>query len=395
MLALWLASPAGLGRSDIAPRIVHPAFSLAELAESTLERSAEAPRLHSILASVEGELVLERYFNGAGPNRSTNIKSASKSVISALVGVAIDRGFIPGVETPIAEYFSYLANSSVDPAKRAITIEDLLTMRSGLESTSGRNYGRWAYSKNWVRFVLDLPLIEPPGRRMNYSTGNTHLLSAILTKATGKSSWDFAQEALAEPLGFRMSSWSRDPQGIYFGGNNMALTPRQMLAFGEMYLAGGRWGDKQVVPREWVEASFQARGRSRRSGQRYGYGWWTREFAGRQVWFAWGYGGQYIFLIPELDLVFVTTSSTEAGEGRRGHRGRIFELFESFLEGLPRTRPSFVLEHGPADVGGTPQRVSGSSEARSSVLGNPPGKSAAALSSASIANDTWRALDSS
>ncbi len=343
LLLLWLASPPALGRSDVAPRFVPPAFSLADLAQTTSERSAELPRLRSVLVSINGEIVLERYFNGAGPNLSTNVKSASKSVISALVGIAIHRGLIPGIETPIKDYFPYLANASVDPAKRDITIEDLLTMRSGLESTSGRNYGRWAYSKNWVRFVLDLPLIDPPGSRMNYSTGNTHLLSAILTKAAGMSARDFAQEALAGPLGFQMSSWSRDPQGIYFGGNNMTMTPRQMLAFGEMYRSGGRWNGSQVVPPEWVDASFQPRGRSRRSGQLYGYGWWMREIAGRRACFAWGYGGQYIFIVPELDLVFVTTSSPDPGDGRREHRGGVFDLFQSFLEGLPKTQPSFVL----------------------------------------------------
>ena len=116
----------------------------------------------------------------------------------------------------------------------------LLTMQSGLESTSNRNYGAWVQSPNWVRHALAKPLVAAPGTQMIYSTGNTHILSAILTKATGKSTWQFAQEALAKPLGFSLSPWMRDPQGIYFGGNEMVMTPRQMLAFGEMYRNGGR-----------------------------------------------------------------------------------------------------------------------------------------------------------
>ena len=199
------------------------------------------PRLHSLLVSWRGDLLLERYYNGARATRLANIKSASKSVISALVGIAIDRKILTGVRQPIGPFFPELGAPS-DAAKRAITLEDLLTMRAGLEGTSNRNYGAWVRSANWVRFVLSRELLEPPGVRMEYSTGNTHLLSAILTKATGKSTWQFAQDTLARPLGFSLAQWTRDPQGIYFGGNEMVMTPRQMLAFGELYRNKGRAG---------------------------------------------------------------------------------------------------------------------------------------------------------
>ena len=113
-------------------------------------------------------------------------------------------------------------------------------MRPGLEGTSNRNYGAWVTSRNWVRHALARPMFAAPGEEMEYSTGNTHLLSAILTQATGKSTWQFANEVLAKPLGFSLAQWPRDPQGIYFGGNDMLMTPRQMLAFGELYLNDGR-----------------------------------------------------------------------------------------------------------------------------------------------------------
>jgi CubicO group peptidase (beta-lactamase class C family) len=166
---------------------------------------------------------------------------------------------------------------------------------------------------------------------MEYSTGNTHLLSAILTQATKTSTWQFAQDALAKPLGFSLPRWPQDPQGIYFGGNDMLLTPRQMLAFGEMYLREGRLDDRQVVSEKWVERSFVPRGVSRISGQRYGYGWWMRELAGRQAYFAWGFGGQYIILVPDLDLVVVTTSASTVAEDRRTHRRTLFELVEDLV----------------------------------------------------------------
>jgi CubicO group peptidase (beta-lactamase class C family) len=264
----------------------------------------------------------------------SNIKSASKSVISALVGVAIERGHIKTVQQPIADYFPELRKDA-DPRKQKITIEDLLAMRSGLESTSFNNYGEWVRSRNWVRYVLDRPLIGDPGGDLEYSTGSTHLLSAILTKATRKSTWQFAQEVLGTPLGITIARWPRDPQGIYFGGNEMLMTPRQMLAFGELYLNNGRAKGRQVVPADWVETSCKGRGRSRfNPDQLYGYGWWLRDFAGEEACFGWGYGGQYILVFRNHGLVIVTTSSTTVSDNRRGHRTAIFELAESILAHL-------------------------------------------------------------
>jgi CubicO group peptidase (beta-lactamase class C family) len=291
--------------------------------------AGDLPRLHSFLVSWRGALLAEHYFNGARGDRPANIKSASKSVISALVGIAIERGLIRGVDEPVISYFPEHVKG--EPRKQRITVEDLLTMRSGLESTSSRNYGAWVLSRNWVQHALARPLITEPGMSMQYSTGNTHLLSAILTRATGGSTRQFAQRALADPLGFALAEWPRDPQGVYFGGNDMLMTPRQMLAFGTLYLERGRAGDRQVVPGTWVEESFIPRARSPRSEQLYGYGWWLRELAGHQVAYAWGYGGQYIFVVPAVDLVVVTTSSTASGEERRSHRVTVMDLVERFV----------------------------------------------------------------
>ena len=203
--------------------------------DPAVKAAAELPRLHSLLVSQRGTVLLERYFNGRRATTPANVKSVSKSIIAALVGIASDRKLL-SLNDPIGKYFPDLT----DAGKRAITVEDLLTMRSGLESTSSRNYGAWVQSSNWIRHALAKPLLAAPGTQMIYSTGNSHLLSAILAKATGKSTLAFAQEALAKPLGFSLSPWMRDPQGIYFGGNEMVMTPRQMLAFGEMYRNGGQ-----------------------------------------------------------------------------------------------------------------------------------------------------------
>jgi CubicO group peptidase (beta-lactamase class C family) len=299
--------------------------------EALRAATAQLPRLQSLLVSRRGSLVFEHYAKGAGPARLANVKSVSKSIISTLVGIAIDRRILESVNQPIARFFPRLTQDR-DPRKARITVEDLLTMRAGLESTSFDNYGVWVRSPNWITYALDRPLVSEPGAAMEYSTGNTHVLSAILTSATKQSTWAFLQERLGRPLGITFSRWRRDPQGIYFGGNDMLMTPRQMVTIGQLYLNRGRVGDRQIVPAAWVDASCTPRGRSRfNPDQTYGYGWWMRDFAGREGCFAWGYGGQYIMVFRDLDLVVVTTSSTAVSDERRDHRRQIFELVERHI----------------------------------------------------------------
>jgi CubicO group peptidase (beta-lactamase class C family) len=294
-----------------------------------LAAASALPQLRSILVSWRGELVAEHYAAGVRPSGLANVKSVSKSIIAALVGIAIERRLIRSVEVPISTYFPELRKDP-DPRKQAITIEDLLTMRSGLQSTSGENYGPWVRSRNWVRTVLAQPMVSEPGTDMEYSTGTSHLLSAILTKVTRRSTWQFAQEALARPLGFSLARWQQDPQGIYFGGNEMLLTPKQMLAIGELYLARGSHGGRQIVPAAWVDTSCVRRTTSVWDSERhYGYGWWIQEFDGGTACFAWGYGGQYIFVFRELNLIITATSATTVSEERRGHRRALFELIET------------------------------------------------------------------
>jgi CubicO group peptidase (beta-lactamase class C family) len=298
--------------------------------ERVLAQAKDLPRLHSLIVSRRGEVLLERYYNGTRATRPANVKSVSKSIVSTLVGIAIHRGLIAGVDTPIVTYFPELKKDR-EPAKQAITIEHLLTMQSGLESTSNRNYGAWVQSGNWVQHALRRPLFAAPGTAMQYSTGNSHLLSAILTKATRSSTWRFANDAVGKPLGFTLPQWPQDPQGIFFGGNDMLMTPRQMLAYGEMHLNRGRVGSVQVVPAAWIERSWVPRGRSPISGSEYGYGWWVRDMGGQRAYYAWGFGGQYIFVVPALDLVVVTTSASTVAEDRRSHRRNVFDLVEQLI----------------------------------------------------------------
>jgi len=300
--------------------------------DTALRAAERLPRLHSLLISQGRELMVEEYYNDVRRWDRANMKSASKSVISALVGIAIEQDYIESVDTSIAELLPEYFDADTDPAKLGITVENLLTMQSGLESTSNRNYGRWVLSDDWVEFAIDQPMVAQPGTDMLYSTGSTHLLSAILTRVTDMSSRNYAETVLTEPLGFSMSFWSQDPQGIYFGGNDMEWTPRQMLAFGELYLNEGRHQGQQIVPAAWVQQSHRPHARSPRGeGRFYGYGWWLRDLAGMQVPVAWGFGGQLIFVVDEYDLVVVATSESAPGERRRQHLRAIYDLVEEHV----------------------------------------------------------------
>lgn len=297
--------------------------------DDAVARAATLPRLHSLLVAVDGRLLVERYFHGATAARPANIKSASKSVLATLVGIAIDRGQIGGVTETVGRYLPEYVRSA--PAKAAITIEDLLTMRAGLESTSSRNYGRWVLSANWVKFALDRPMVDVPGGRMIYSTGSSHVLSAILTRATSTTTYDYARQVLADPLGIALPAWPRDPQGIYFGGNDMLMRPRDMVRVGALIAAGGRHADRQIVSSSWLATSMVPRTTSAWSGREYGYGWWLRESAGIPTWYAWGYGGQFIFILPSLRTVVVTTSLAEPGSERHEHLQAVYDVLDSLI----------------------------------------------------------------
>jgi CubicO group peptidase (beta-lactamase class C family) len=182
-------------------------------------------------------------------------------------------------------------------------------MTTGLEGTSFDNYGPWVASADWVQFALDQPVECRPGACMTYSTGNTHLLAVILARVSGEDLRTYARDVFYGKVGIPLPVWDRDPQGNYLGGNNMALRPRDMVRFGEVYLNGGRYEGEQLVPAEWIERSWEMVTVSPWNGHRYGYLWWSRTFGGERTYFAWGYGGHYLFIVPRLDLVVAVTSS--------------------------------------------------------------------------------------
>ncbi len=279
---------------------------------SAADAAAKLTRLRSFIVVRHGDIVREQYYRGATRDTRANVKSASKSVISALAGIAIAEGKLTGLDQRVALFFPSYMPTNPDPRLSRLTIGNLLSMQAGLEPTSFGDYGAWVSSGNWVRNALQRSFVDDPGGRMLYSTGSSHIMSAILTKATGMSTLAYARARLFRPLGIELSPWATDPQGVYFGGNEMRLRPRDLLTFAELYRNEGRHNGVQIVPAAWVRDSWVQRTTSPYNGHGYGLGWWMRERGGHAVYFAWGYGGQYAFIVPDLGITVVMTSDGEA-----------------------------------------------------------------------------------
>src|SRR5690606_7285377 len=231
-----------------------------------------------------GEIVHQHYARGGSFEKPINIKSASKSILNALTGIALQRGDLRSLDAPISEYLpQYFARIPNNDQRRAITVRHLLTMSSGLPSTSIHNYGKWVNSRDWIAYVLNQDLVHEPGSRMTYSTGDTHLLAAVLGNAVGMSLRAYAQRHLFDALGVQIGGWDRDPQGNYFGGNNMALSPQALLAFGRLYLEGGVHEGRRVLTKDWIDTSWTPRflNSSFNTRHDYGYLWWHTRYAGR------------------------------------------------------------------------------------------------------------------
>ncbi len=315
------------------PFLAVPRFAAADPGV-LLDQAASLPQLRCVAIWQGGREVAARGYRGFDPDRATNIKSASKSVISALAGIAIARGVFSGADQKVAEVLRRDLPPRPDPRMDQLTLGHLLSMQAGLQRQSGPNYGRWVASRNWVRAALSVPFERDPGTGMQYSTASTHLVSAMLTQASGRSTLELAQDWLGGIPGFAITSWQRDPQGIYLGGNEMAMSTRSLLAFGAVYAAGGQG----VIPAPWIAESWQVRTRSIFSGEAYGYGWFVGEAGGRPMRYGWGYGGQMIYVFPPVRglpaAAIAMTSDPGQPSGRTGYRERLNALAGALVRAL-------------------------------------------------------------
>lgn len=316
---------------------------------------ASGANVHSVLVARRGKLVFERYFSGSDEVNNLrvgnvdftvdtlhNTKSVSKSVASLVIGIAIDRGLIRSVDEPIFSFFPELSDLRT-PEKDNLRLAHALTMSMGqkwVEATPDRNYDndevRMQMSRDPCRYVLGLPITASAGQEFFYNTGTLQLLSAIVRKATGRPLDEFAREALFEPLGITSFEWRRIRRDSDAGGG-LRLRPRDMAKIGQLVLAGGRWNDRQVVSRAWIETSTALKLQAT-DDQSYGYLWWlgASKLDGRAVhWVgALGRGGQSIRIVPELDLVVAATAGYYQDYSPQAFRLQ-YGVFRDVLSALP------------------------------------------------------------
>ncbi len=268
-------------------------------------------KIDGVVVVRNGYVVAEAYVFPFERDDLHIVYSCTKSVVSALVGIATDQGFIESVDQPVLDFFPERDVANLDANKRAMTLEDVLTMSNGLNCRDSYLYG-WAglrqmrNSGDWTQFVLDLPMREEPGTRFEYCNGGSQLLSAIVQETTGMRASDFARAHLFAPLGITAFEWPSNPQGVSIGYSDLRLTPRDMAKFGYLYLNEGAWDGEQVIPSAWVEASTSRHIRAGTLSDGYGYQWWV-DAAGYHM--ALGYRGQYIVVVPDKDLVVVFVST--------------------------------------------------------------------------------------
>lgn len=311
---------------------------------TTLLPVLEPLDLRSCLISYRGKRIIEHYRNERTETELAKINSCTKSILSALICIAMDKQLLPGPDELAATFFPQLAHAS-DVRKREITIEQLLTMTAGLNWTEfggQQSFPRMTRTGNWIDFVLEQPLADLPGQRMEYNSGLSQMLATMLVQASGISCAQFADRWLFGPLGITQYEWEQDPQGVHTGGFGMRMRPVDMLKFGELYMYKGRWNQEQLISAELVARSTAPAidAEPPRRG-RYGWHWWTDHYDGRQdgseaeahgrqpasfhYFHAYGYGGQNIVIVPELELVVVISND-------RMKRGKApFDVFRQFI----------------------------------------------------------------
>jgi CubicO group peptidase (beta-lactamase class C family) len=279
---------------------------------SALEAAAEIPRLMSLLVVKDGILVVEEYYRGNQRDSLNDLRSVTKSVVSTLTGLAIQEGYLSGIDQTLGEL---LPDAPFDnPEQEDIRVRDLLTMSGGFDwfEDGAIGYNDWILSEDRIAYLLSKPLMHPPGSTFNYNSAAVHLLGVILTEVTGMELPELADQLLFGPIGVTQSRW--EPLGPHFnGGAGIDLRPRDLARLGQLFLQSGVSGNRPILSKAWIRgattpaydwrASF-----SPLSAISYGYLWWTNDDVLGDAFLAWGYGGQFLYVVPDLNLVVVATT---------------------------------------------------------------------------------------
>jgi len=301
---------------DIAQPWARATATEANMDEVMLGRAASdaaaMPRFRSLLVARHGKLVAENYFGGASSATVFDLRSVTKSVVSMLTGIAIQNGSLPDIDATVGAYID--APYSLDAGDRAVSVRQLLTMSSRYQwnENSAEDYNLWVLSTDHVQFLLDRRQTDPAGT-FTYNSAAVNLLGQVLQDAVAKPLPDFATEVLFQPIGITSVRWEDLEPNMVNAGSGIKMTAPDLLRFGQLLLQRGRSASRQVVPESWIDAGTtpQFNWREQYGAQRgttYGYLWWVAQPPATVATFAWGYGGQFAYVVPSLDMVVVATT---------------------------------------------------------------------------------------
>jgi len=300
---------------------------------------------HSLLLVKDGYLVVEEYFGGWRPEALHGLQSVTKSVTSILLGIALDQGALAGAGEPVLRFFPELRPRHADPRWQRLTLAHLLTMRSGTDfadAGAGASLARMnRLRRGWIPFVLGARMTAEPGRRFRYESGGAILLGEVIRRRTGLSLDAFARRYLFAPLGIDHHAWHRAEDGVAHSAGGLDLRPRDLARLGLLYLRGGRWRDRRVVSRRWIERSVArqvpAAGSLAGHPAGYGYLWWILPYPGparpADFYAAAGHMGQYLFVVPQERLVMVVTAGAR---DRRAEERPVAWLYDVVLPAVRR-----------------------------------------------------------
>ena len=288
----------------------------AQALAAAARQAAAVPRFRSLLVARAGRLVFERYFGAADPGTFFDVRSVTKSVVSALTGIALAGGALPGIDSTIARYL--VPPYALDGVDSSVTVRELLTMTSGFQwdEETGPDYNLWILSADHVQYLFDRPYAHPPGTFFTYNSAAVHTLGVVVERATGTPLPAYAEARLFRALGVDSVGWELLDRGHVNGGSGMSLRARDLLKFGQLFLQRGWSGDRSIVPQSWVDSVTEPRFTWRtsvgpKSGVTYGMLWWVSD-TDPAAFFAWGYGVQFVYVVPSLDLVVVATTDWTA-----------------------------------------------------------------------------------
>ncbi|QQS37082.1 MAG: serine hydrolase [Ignavibacteriales bacterium] len=315
--------------------------------------AASLETLYSLLVIKNGYLVAEKYFNNGSVDQLSKRASVTKSYISALTGIAVDKGYIKCIDQKMIEFFPEITDHITNPEKKKITIRQMLQMRAGFpwEETDSV-YWNALWSGKYVHKIVDFPLTADPGTDFQYSNLTSNWLGIITTRACGTDIKTFGQKYLFDPLGVSVGNWPRDLDGYYIGSGDIEITARDMAKFGQLYLDNGLYEGKQLISSEWIENSLKnysgeinsAGIKSGRVGRYfhnigYGFQWWSAESGEHHFNYAAGHGGQFIIILKDLNMIIVTTADPFYGKEEHFRSWRyeqsIYNLVGKFIKSLP------------------------------------------------------------